>query len=480
MKSFPLLSLLFCALFSSGAEVGLETLPWTDASWSWSQDGAVLPKINTNLSGKGKISIGGVPFERGICGHTGFSIVYLLDGTADSFSAMVGLDDERHPKDSGTTADVRFVILTDRQTVFQRSMHLGEKPIPVQVDLRGKTQLELRGEYGKGGFLLQRVAWGNPVIRTSSPEKLRTALERNRKKHMQNLATQPVYPEAPAWKRIRISKINWNGFRNAYRIDNGRIAFTVVPECGGRIMEFGAAGKTSLLKTSVPPAKVRMIRGRSGDSAGGHFMRVQPPTGFHPNDPLVQHGPFRIEFPAEGEVRMTSAESALFQLLYEYRIRIVPDSGRLEITNTLINTAPYERQLGIWSITRLETFALKRVLLSSGQGNRKISQMGDSVKVAETADGIELRINFRLKTPRDFLELRAWPAETELRVESKEGNFLRIRYEGADRSPEGESPIHLYFCERFSEMESHGPTRLLKPGERISLTEKWHANLQQP
>ena len=480
MRLFFLSLLLIGALCGSGAEVGLETLPWTDAAWSWSQDGPVLPKINTNLSGKGKISIGGVRFERGICGHTGFSIVYRLDRTADSFSAMIGVDDERHPKDFGREADVRFAVLADRQEVFQRRMRLGEKPVPVHVDLRGKTQLELRGEYGKGGFLLQRVAWGNPVLRTSSPERLRTVLERNREKHMQNLAAQPVYPEAPAWKRIRISKINWNGFRNAYRIDNGRIAFTVVPECGGRIMEFGAAGKTSLLKTSVPPAKVRMIRGRSGDSAGGHFMRVQPPTGFHPNDPLVQHGPFRIEFPAEGEVRMTSAESALFQLLYEYRIRIVPDSGRLEITNTLINTAPYERQLGIWSITRLETFALKRVLLSSGQGNRKISQMGDSVKVAETADGIELRINFRLKTPRDFLELRAWPAETELRVESKEGNFLRIRYEGADRSPEGESPIHLYFCERFSEMESHGPTRLLKPGERISLTDKWHANLPQP
>ena len=473
MKSFLFLSLLFCALFSSGAEIGLETLPWTDASWSWSQDGAVLPKLNTNLSGKGKISIGGVPFERGICGHTGFSVVYQLDKNADSFSAMIGLDDERHPKDSGTAADVLFVVLADRREVFQRRMHLGEKPVPVQVDLRGKTQLELRGEYGKGGFLLQRVAWGNPVIRTSSPEKLRTALEHNRKKHEQNQKEVPVYPPAPEWKRIRISRIDWNGFRNAYRIENKYFTVTVVPECGGRIMEFGTAGKPSLLKTSVPPAKFRTVRGRSGDSAGGHFMRVQPSRGFHPGDPLLQHGKFRIEFPAEGEIRMTSAESSLFQVVYEYRLRIRPESEKLEITNTLINTASYERLLGIWSITRLESFALKRILLSSDRGNRKISQEGDSVKLAETADGMEVRMNFHSKTPREFCELRTWPAETELTVESKEGNRLRICYEGADRSPEGGSPIHLYLCDRFSEMESHGPIRLLKPGERISLTERW-------
>ena len=475
MRLFFLSLLLIGALCGSGAEVGLETLPWTDAAWSWSQDGPVLPKINTNLSGKGKISIGGVRFERGICGHTGFSIVYRLDRTADSFSAMIGVDDERHPKDFGREADVRFAVLADRQEVFQRRMRLGEKPVPVHVDLRGKTQLELRGEYGKGGFLLQRVAWGNPVLRTSSPERLRAALERNREKHMQNLAAQPVYPEAPAWKRIRISKINWNGFRNAYRIDNGRIIVTVVPECGGRIMEFAAVGKTSLLKQSVPPAKFRTVRGRSGDSAGGHFMRVQPSKGFHPNDPLLQHGPFRIEFPSEGEIRMSSMESALFQVIYEYRICIRPGVPELEVTNTLINTAPYERLLGVWSITRLDSSALKRVLLPpSDRRQREISRSGDSVSLSsDTAEGMELLVNFRPGTPRDFFELRSRSAGTELEAEARNGDRLRIRYEGANRSPEGEAPIHLFFCDRFSEMESHGPTRLLKSGERISLSERW-------
>ena len=109
-------------------------------------------------------------------------------------------------------------------------------------------------------------------------------------------------------------------------------------------------------------------------AAGGHFLRIQPSKNFHPNDPLLQHGKYRIDFPAEGMIRMSSAESSLFQVVCEYRLRIVPGSDVLELTNTLINTAPYDRiinraplrrPLGIWSITRVRSAGLKRVLLPS-------------------------------------------------------------------------------------------------------------------
>ena len=50
---------LCCTAVLPAAEVGLETLPWTDAAWFWTADGPALPRINTNLSGRGTISIGG-------------------------------------------------------------------------------------------------------------------------------------------------------------------------------------------------------------------------------------------------------------------------------------------------------------------------------------------------------------------------------------------------------------------------------------
>lgn len=113
-------------------------------------------------------------------------------------------------------------------------------------------QLELRGEYGRG-FRLQRVAWGNPVFRTRTADALRSALERNRKKHEKILAFVPQYPDAPEWKTCRIRKVAWNGFANAYRIEGKEFEALLVPEYGGRILEFRRKDGENLLKTTVYP-----------------------------------------------------------------------------------------------------------------------------------------------------------------------------------------------------------------------------------
>ena len=138
---FALLSAL------SGAELGLETVPWTEAGYFGSHEGNKLPQINRNLQGN-PLSIGGVRFKRGLAGHTPFTVFYSLGGMARSVSGFVGLDDEDHPRDrKGEELDttVRFVILVDRKEVFRHTAKLGDKPFPFRVDLRGKQQLELRG-----------------------------------------------------------------------------------------------------------------------------------------------------------------------------------------------------------------------------------------------------------------------------------------------------------------------------------------------
>ena len=256
MRTALRLLLFWLTLLCGAEEIGLDTLPWTDAAYSWTPDGPALPRINRNLSGKGPIRIGGRSFSRGICGHTGFSIVYRLDQTADSFSAWFGVDEERHPKDRPEKTDVRFVILADHRNVLDRTLPLGAKAEKAEVDLRGVHQLELRGEYGSG-FRLQRVAWAEPVFRTRTPEKLRTVLKRNRLEHERKLAFVPAYPSAPDWKNGRIWKVRWKGFENAWRIEWSSFEALLLPEYGGRVMEFRKKGGENLLKTTVFPGSER-------------------------------------------------------------------------------------------------------------------------------------------------------------------------------------------------------------------------------
>ena len=447
------------------AEVGLETLPWTDAAWFWSADGPALPQINTNLSGQGPISIGGVRFERGICGHTGFSVVYNLDRNAESFSARIGIDDERHPKDSGDEAEVPFAILVDRREVFRRVMHLGEKPVPVRIDLRGKSQLELRGEFGAKGFRLQRVAWGNPVLQTDSPEKLRAALERSRSRHEANLAAEPVYPEAPAWRGIRIEKISWETFRHAYRVENGRFTLVVVPECGGRIMEFAAVGGKSLLHRTVPPEKWGTF---SADSAVKKFSSQRSAAAAREvpdrfpgggGDPDELCGKFAVS----GRLRISSPDCARFRC-----------AGAYEHPDQYCTLRPVARNLEHHPGEECRIEAGFASFRAEGMAvKKKIARHGNDVEWIDGVDGLELRTSIRPGTPRNYFELQLWGAAPEIVAETETGDRLRITCEGDDYLAREEPPLHLFFCDRFCELESHGPTRLLYPGERISLSEQW-------
>ena len=89
------------------------------------------------------------------------------------------------------------------------------------------------------------------------------------------------------------------------------------------------------------------------------------------------------------------------QVVYEYRIRIAPGSDVLEIENSMINTAPYERLLGVWSITRLDSFSLKRILLSAGNDSPafrpEVAKHGDAVTLIRRSRNTELQTAIREK-----------------------------------------------------------------------------------
>ena len=120
---------------------------------------------------------------------------------------------------------------------------------------------------------------------------------------------------------------------------------------------------------------------------------------------------------------MVSSESALFQVVYEYRIRIAPESNILEVENSLINTAPYERLLGVWSITRLDSFPLKRVLLPEGKRSSSaelhVAKHGSAVGLIRAKNEIELRVDIQEETPEDFFELRTWCKNTVIQAEAE-------------------------------------------------------------
>lgn len=232
--------LIFLILISTckaySAKLSLCDIPWTDAAHSWTWEGRKEPVKNRNLFGA-KITIAGKQFEKGIAGHTGFSVVYNLSGEALRFTALAGIDDQAHPRDPETikASSVNVVILVDRNNVFNKIVHLHENPVPIDIDLTGKHQLELRGEFGTG-FHKQRIAFVNPELTVLNKRAFLKTAENWQAKVAKEKSTRVAYPAPPEWKNIAIQKIKWNKWQNAYKINNSKLELVLLPELGGRII----------------------------------------------------------------------------------------------------------------------------------------------------------------------------------------------------------------------------------------------------
>lgn len=482
---FQALILLWVALVLSvaGGEVALETVPWTASCYYRTPGGDLretprLPAINAALNG-GPISLNGKKYTRGVGGWIGGNMVYRLDGEAERFTARIGIDDSSVPA-SGSGSPVlpaaEIIVIVNRKIVLQQKIRYGEI-LPVELDLQGAQlfQVWFRGVHGAPGGFIGIV---DAAFDAARPETLAARLRHAAKEYQTSLLTEPDYPPAPAWKRIRIEKVRWREFPDAYRISNGKIELVAVPEFGGRIMSFSFPGGENLLMANRPHCRREMLRqGSSGNFAGGHFMRFQPVHNWLPLDVVLEHAPYSIEFPREGTLLMRSQPSAWFQLRYEYEISLDPAKPECRVIDRIVNLAPYPQELSIWSITRLERDGLVRLALPPVDPRKPTAFDPRDVapEFRSAPNGMELEFGpVASEGPRIF-EICYFPANDQINygIFRKNAPEFRIRYDVKHALPDnGHYPIHVY-TSGFCEVESHGAKQLPGPGESVEYPAVW-------
>ncbi len=443
----------FLALLLAGgltaAELPLSEVPWTDAMLFWTHDGFMPPQFDRNLGGN-PIRVGGKEFRRGMAVHTPASIVYHLGGRAERFTARIGIDDEDHPNDvpaAETTAYI--VLLADRREIFRRQVRLGQPPEPLDVRLTGVTHLEVRAETGRD-YPRQRVVFADPALTVREPEAFLAAARESFAQAEIARQHKADYPPPPAWKSFRIERCEAAGFRNAYRISDGVAEAVLLPEFGGRVYSFGLLNGPNLLQGNLPGKEAGFRQwGLAADFGGGHFVRPLPRNYFLPSDPILKHGEYDIAFPAEGTAVMTSA--AMPGLLLR-AIRLVRlNKGKLEIENQLVNTAPFPRELGIWSLTRIRPEQLNSILFPESAQTTYFS----------------LPKNNCLDLFGNSMEWLADSPNPAIEAKFRDGGAFRIEY--------GKEPgtLHFFHDNRFTELEFHTPLRTVAPCEAVTLREIW-------
>jgi hypothetical protein len=484
MKSITFIALVFIlgiGPVKAAEKIDLANVPFTDVATFWTWEGKRLPVKNKNLFGN-KICIGGVKYDKGIAGHTGFSIVYNLSGQALSFTAEAGIDDEAHPRDPKDMKEstVRVIVLVDRKEVFRKIVKLGEKAIPISIDLKGRQQLELRGEYATG-FHKQRIAFANPVIETNNKADFLKKAEMWKDKVEAEKKVCIKYPPAPNWKKVKIEKVDYQGWKNSYMISNGKLELVITPEFGGRIMSLSLKDGKNILTPNGKFKEGYMQRGTHLPD-GGHFTRFQPRNYFIPSDPVVMFGKYSVEFPVEGEILLTSQKSYYFFIQCQIRIKIKENASYLELTTTHKNIGNFSQKAGIWSITRINSSLVKGMLVPEEMKNppRKLNLTPENyLSKLEKKDGwLEFPVSkkFLSELPkRASITWEEFPLSHEVKVLFADSYFVKkFKFDKTNyKHMKVFYPAHFYLCKKFLETECHGPTKELKPNREISLTEIW-------
>lgn len=126
--------MLWLGLPVNAATTRLEDLrlEWMTSGWGKTlKDQAVTAK---------PLSIGGQTFTRGVGTHATSEAIVELDGQAQSFTALVGVDDHA----GSNIASVEFVVTGDQRELWRSGIcRMGEKPRECRVNLAGIRELEL-------------------------------------------------------------------------------------------------------------------------------------------------------------------------------------------------------------------------------------------------------------------------------------------------------------------------------------------------
>ncbi len=469
---------------AQAVQVDIAQVQWTDARRFWTMEGQRLPVLNQNLMGH-PISIGGKKYMTGIAGHTGFSVVYQVAGKALEFSAIAGIDDESHPRDKDTKeSSVNIIVMVDRGEVFRHKVFWKQKGVPFKIDLRGKHQIELRGEYGTG-FRKQRVVFANARFLVKDRKAFLGETTRQRQAVCMARNVAPDYPPAPRWTgAIKVRRIHYRQWEHAYELSNRACRLILVPELGGRIKLFALRDRKNIMYEN-PRLNSRLLRVRGGTAwCGGHFSRLQPRNYFLPSDPILVSVPYTITFPRNGEAIMTSGPSIYLGTQIEYRVRLDPVTAKVRITTTHRNISDYAHKAGIWSITRLKPTGILMMPMERKSPPRpgilEPREMLGLVKPDPTGKWQTLdlsipRIRDNLPKPRWTIQWTLFPQQNAIRIKTANQVFTKsFAYDSVnDAQMEGFFPAHFYLCKRLMEVECHGPTVTLAPGSQIALDETW-------
>jgi len=116
-------------------------------------------QVNKNVIGQ-ELRVGRNSFARGIGVHTQSTLTYTLDGSFDTFTVRVGLDDSAEPLGAARAS----IVLDGKILWHADALKPGELSSPITLPVKGGRQLELHADPANHLDVQGRVDWIEPAL----------------------------------------------------------------------------------------------------------------------------------------------------------------------------------------------------------------------------------------------------------------------------------------------------------------------------
>ncbi len=294
----------------------------------------------------------------------------------------------------------------------------------------------------------------------------------------------------PALAEARLARIDYKGWRGCYELTNPLVRVVIVPQIGGRVMEYSIAGECPIWQNKAELGVVRPWEvGRKWHNYGGHKAWNAPQQNWRAPDldNFYDYAPAKaepIETTDSGEkmigVRVTCDPIPRLGLQFVREVYLAQRTSRVRLVETMRNVCDREVEWGIWGVTQVNApcwVAFPLDLGGSGpDGWRRLlpaDEFPDPHSVTRTGSvGVMKYPNAIDKIGTGSLDgwmvylrdqlayVKQWSVRTVDAVYPDEGCNMEVF--AADKAMGG-----------YVEMEVLGPVVKLRPGEATQLTEDW-------
>lgn len=137
----------------------------SDVAWSYAVNGYGPPELDASNGQQaagdgGRLSLHGATYEKGVGVNGPALIRYRLGQACSRFQAEVGIDDETQGRGS-----VQFEVWADGVKLFESGvLTASSAPLPVDVDISGRTELRLFVGIGGDDFSYDHADWANARV----------------------------------------------------------------------------------------------------------------------------------------------------------------------------------------------------------------------------------------------------------------------------------------------------------------------------